>query len=133
MVNCETVEDEKCEDVTVGYTTTKQCQKWPRQQCTMEKKLTTKYTTMTGCNKEPTELCAPVGCGFKEVRTDQIIFSFSYFSDIFFCHQGPEECHDVIKTVISERPEEECQIEPQRNCKHVTKLVPRLQVRPLSV
>lgn len=41
-------------------------------------------------------------------------------------------CHDVIKTVVSERPEEECQIEPQRNCKHVTKLVPRLQVRPLS-
>jgi len=106
VVNCETVEDEKCEDVTVGYTTTKQCQKWPRQQCNLEKKTTTKYTTMTGCNKEPTELCAPKGCGFKE---------------------GPEVCHDVIKTVISERPEEECQIEPQRNCKHVTKLVPRLQ------
>ena len=84
MVNCETVEDEKCEDVTVGYTTTKQCQKWPRQQCTMEKKLTTKYTTMTGCNKEPTELCAPKGCGFKEVRTDHI-----YFILIFFVTRAP--------------------------------------------
>ena len=29
--------------------------------------------------------------------------------------------------MISERPEEECQIEPQRNCKHVTKLVPQLK------
>ena len=81
MVNCETVEDEKCEDVTVGYTTTKQCQKWPRQQCTMEKKLTTKYTTMTGCNKEPTELCAPKGCGFKEVGG--IFFANVFFTDIF--------------------------------------------------
>ena len=127
MVNCETVEDEKCEDITVGYTTTKQCQKWPRQQCNLEKKTTTKYTTMTGCNKEPTELCAPKGCGFKEVRGN--LFSLSYFVLYFFL-QGPEECHDVIKTVVSERPEEECQIEPQRNCKHVTKLVPRLQVSP---
>ena len=69
VVNCETVEDEKCEDVTEGYTTTKRCQKWPRQQCSLEKVVTTKYTTMTGCNKEPTELCAPQGCGFVEVRT----------------------------------------------------------------
>ena len=78
MVNCETVEDEKCEDVTVGYTTTKQCQKWPRQQCNLEKKTTTKYTTMTGCNKEPTELCAPKGCGFKEVG--KIFFRSRSFS-----------------------------------------------------
>ena len=119
------MEDEKCEDVTVGYTTTKQCQKWPRQQCNLEKKTTTKYTTMTGCNKEPTELCAPKGCGFKEVRGG---LNYLFHSHIFFL-QGPEECHDVVKTVVSERPEEECQIEPQRNCKHVTKLVPRLQVR----
>ena len=42
--------------------------------------------------------------------------------------QGPEECHDVTKTVISEKPEEECIIEPQKQCKHVTKLVPQLQV-----
>ena len=106
MVECNTVEDEKCEDETVGYTTTKKCQKWPRQECSLSKKAITKYTTMTGCNKEPTELCAPAGCGFKE---------------------GPEECHDEIKTVVGEKPEEECIIEPQRQCRHVTKLVPQLQ------
>jgi len=106
VVECNTVQDEKCEDETVGYTTTKKCQKWPRQECSLTKKAVTKYTTMTGCNKEPTELCAPAGCGFKE---------------------GPEECHDETKTVVGERPEEECIIEPQRQCKHVTKLVPQLQ------
>jgi len=106
VVECNTVEDEKCEDETVGYTTTKKCQKWPRQECSLSKQAVTKYTTMTGCNKEPTELCAPAGCGFKE---------------------GPEECHDETKTVVGEKPEEECIIEPQRQCRHVTKLVPQLQ------
>ena len=66
-MECNTVQDEKCEDETVGYTTTKKCQKWPRTECSLSKKAVTKYTTMTGCNKEPTELCAPAGCGFKEV------------------------------------------------------------------
>ena len=65
----------------------------------------TKFTTMTGCNKEPTELCAPAGCGFRE---------------------GPEECHDVVKTHIQEKPEEECSLEPVRTCKHITRLVPKL-------
>merc|ERR1711936_1039087 len=106
VVECNTVHDEKCEDETVGYTTTKKCQKWPRQECTLSKKSVTKYTTMTGCNKEPTELCAPAGCGFKE---------------------GPEECHDETKTLVSEKPEEECILEPQKQSKHVTKLVPQLQ------
>jgi len=106
VVECNTVQDEKCEDETVGYTTTKKCQKWPRTECSLSKKAVTKYTTMTGCNKEPTELCAPAGCGFKE---------------------GPEECHDETKTIVGEKPEEECIIEPQRQCKHVTKLVPQLQ------
>merc|ERR1711892_608396 len=106
VVECNTVQDEKCEDETVGYTTTKRCQKWPRQECQLTKKAVTKYTTMTGCNKEPTELCAPAGCGFKE---------------------GAEECHDETKTIVGEKPEEECIIEPQRQCRHVTKLVPQLQ------
>ena len=45
--------------------------------------------------------------------------------------QGPEECHDEVKTVISQKPEEECVIEPQKQCKHVTKLLPQLQVSAL--
>ena len=80
----------------------------------------TKYTTMTGCNKEPTELCAPVGCGFKEVRLSNI-----FVFNILAC-QGIEECHDVVKTHIQEKPEEECTLEPVRTCKHITRLVPKL-------
>ncbi len=30
VVDCVTVEDEKCEDETVGYTTQTKCEKWPR-------------------------------------------------------------------------------------------------------
>jgi len=106
VVSCKTVDDVKCEEETVGYQTKENCKKWPKQECSLSKQTVTKYTTMTGCHKEPTELCAPKGCGYKE---------------------GPEECHDVVKTVISEKPEEECIIEPQKQCKHVTKLVPQLQ------
>ena len=40
--------------------------------------------------------------------------------------QGPLECHDKVKTVISENPVENCDMEPLRTCKHVTKLVPKL-------
>ena len=67
MVTCETVEEKKCEDETVGYQTKTNCQTWPKQECSLSKKTVTKYTTMTGCNKEPTELCAPKGCAFTEV------------------------------------------------------------------
>merc|ERR1711992_90221 len=30
VVECETIQDEKCEDVTQGYTTEQKCTKWPR-------------------------------------------------------------------------------------------------------
>merc|ERR1712116_79278 len=55
---------------------------------------------------EPRELCAPAGCGFK---------------------QGPEECFDKTQTVVQDAPKEQCTLEPQRTCKHVTKLVPKLE------
>merc|ERR1712168_1181223 len=42
VVECETIQDEKCQDETSGYTSFTKCSKWPR------------------------ELCAPAGCGFKE-------------------------------------------------------------------
>merc|ERR1712123_498257 len=48
---------------------------------------------------------APAGCGFKE---------------------GAEECFDKTQTVVQDAPKERCTLEPQRTCKHVTKLVPKL-------
>ena len=53
----------------------------------------------------PVELCGPSGCGFKE---------------------GEEECIEKTQTVIGDRPEETCSLDPQVLCKHVTKLVPKL-------
>ena len=105
MAECVTVQDRMCKEETSGYTTKEKCEDWPRQECTVVKKkvsqtlsfnlaerwiiswrmlcLTlimfqvTKFTTMTGCNKEPTELCAPAGCGFREVRGLHIILKLS--------------------------------------------------------
>jgi len=105
IAECKTVHQEMCRDEVVGYTSTKVCEDWPHEECEITKQKVTKHTPMTGCEKVPTELCAPAGCGFTE---------------------GPEECHPVTKTVVSEKPEETCTIEPQRTCKHVTKLIPQL-------
>jgi len=106
VVNCKTIQEEKCEDVTQGYTTEKKCTKWPKQVCTNEKKNVKKYSPVTECKKVPRELCGPSGCDLKP---------------------GPEECFDKKETVVSEVPEETCNLEPQKQCKHVTKLVPLLK------
>merc|ERR1712200_15936 len=100
VVECTTEVEEKCEDETSGYTTNTKCSKWPREVCSVSKKQVKKYTPITGCTKEPRELCAPAGCGFK---------------------QGPEECYDKTQTVVQDAPKEQCTLEPQRTCKHVTK------------
>jgi hypothetical protein len=106
VVECETIQEEKCEDVTQGYTTEKKCTKWPKQVCTKERKRVKKYSPETECKKVPRELCGPSGCLLKP---------------------GPEECFDRTETVVSEVPEETCNLEPQKECKHVTKLVPLLK------
>jgi len=106
VVNCKTIQEEKCEDVTNGYTTEKKCTKWPKQVCTSEKKNVKKYSPETECKKVAKELCGPSGCELKP---------------------GPEQCIKEKKTVVQEVPEETCNLEPQKSCKHVTKLVPLLK------
>jgi len=105
VVECTTEKESKCEDETIGYTTQTKCSEWPREVCTVQTKTNKKYTPVTGCTKEPRELCAPAGCGFRE---------------------GPQVCHSEEKTIIAEKPVEECTLEPQRSCSSVTKLVPKL-------
>jgi len=106
VVECTTVQDEKCDDQTSGYTTFTKCTKWPREVCSVSKKNVKKYTPITGCTKEPREICAPAGCGFTE---------------------GAETCYDKTQTIVQDAPKEECSLEPQRTCGHVTKLVPKLE------
>ena len=81
VVTCETVQDEKCEDVTQGYTTEQKCTKWPREVCTQETKTVLKYSPETDCRKVPRDLCGPSGCVLQP---------------------GPEECFDKKETIISE-------------------------------
>ena len=81
IVTCETVQDEKCEDVTQGYTTEQKCTKWPREVCTQETQTVLKYSPETDCRKVPRDLCGPSGCVLQP---------------------GPEECFDKKETIISE-------------------------------
>lgn len=81
VVECSTVQEEKCEDVTQGYTTEQKCTKWPREVCTKQTKKVLKYSPETDCKKVPRELCGPSGC----VLTP-----------------GPQECFDKKQTVITE-------------------------------
>lgn len=106
VVECETIQEEKCQDVTQGYTTEQKCTKWPKQVCDKQTRVVKKYTPETECKKVPRELCGPSGC---------------------ILEPGPEECFDKKETVVQEVPEETCNLEPQRSCKHVTKLVPLLK------
>merc|ERR1712038_1650522 len=106
VVSCETVYEEKCEDETSGYTTNTKCTKWPREVCAVDKKDVKKFTPITGCTKEPVTLCGPAGCGFVP---------------------GEPVCHDKVQTIVQDAPKEQCTLEPQRTCKHVTKLVPKLE------
>jgi len=102
---CRTVEEEKCAEVKEGYTTSLKCDKWPREVCTLEKQQVKKYTPDTSCTKIPKQLCAPESCNIVE---------------------GAVQCRDKVQTVVVDNPIEECDMEPIKTCKHVTKLVPRL-------
>ena len=52
---------------TLGAITEKECDSWPKEVCSIKTELVTKYTPETFCEKVPHKLCAPIGCGFKEV------------------------------------------------------------------
>ena len=63
-----------------------------------------KFVGDTGCEKLPVEICG-AGCTFEE---------------------GPEECHDKVIASLVDTPEEQCDLNPQKTCRFVTKLVPKL-------
>jgi len=108
VVECKEVKEEKCVDETSGYTTEQKCSLWPVQKCEVQAKQVKKFLPKTKCTKVPKELCAPAGCGFTP---------------------GPEQCYDKVQTVLGQHPEENCSLEPQTTCKHITKLVPKLVAR----
>jgi hypothetical protein len=64
-----------------------------------------KFVGDTKCEKLPIEICG-AGCVFEE---------------------GPEECHDKRVDTLVDVPEEICDLNPQKTCRLVTKLVPSLK------
>merc|ERR1711910_211880 len=63
-----------------------------------------KFVGDTACEKLPVEICG-AGCVIDE---------------------GPEECHDKVIASVVDVPEEACDLNPQKTCRYVTKLVPKL-------
>ena len=99
--NCSTVNMEKCEDVTVGLKTEQKCEIWPTQRCSVESRRVNHTSPSTQCRKEPRQMCAPPGCSLV---------------------QGPVSCVQRMKTILVDTPQETCDLQPQKQCKFVTKV-----------
>jgi len=82
------------------------CQTIYESSCTTKyvEKQPGKFVADTSCEKLPVEICG-AGCVFAE---------------------GEEECHEKVITSVVDVPEEVCDLNPQKICKFITKLVPRL-------
>jgi len=86
-----------------------ECEDWPVQRCTLEKKNVKKVNPETACRKIPREICAPSNCEFQPATK--------------VCR---EEQQDLIQNI----PTEDCSLEPQEDCRMETVLVPRLILQP---
>ena len=64
-----------------------------------------KFVGDTRCNKLPVRVCG-AGCVVEE---------------------GPEECHDKQIDSLVDVPEESCDLNPQKNCRLITRLIPSLE------
>ena len=93
----------------------------PVKKCKIDQKEVTKFVTDTQCDKVPRKLCAPRGCGVKEVKC-RILNAFTTYHP-----QGPRQCESKVQVQVSDTPVEECDLEPRESCEHVTKLLPRLK------
>lgn len=103
--DCRIMMIEKCQDVTLGYSTEKQCDKWPKTVCELNKVTRKRYTPETKCEKSRREICGPEQCPLTKTQT---------------------VCRNETETVIHEVPTEECTLNPKRDCKFVTKMIPKL-------
>lgn len=81
MVQCEVIQEEKCEDVTQGYSTQQKCTKWPRKVCASSRQRVKKYTPETNCAKRPIQICGPGLCPVEA---------------------GAEQCQEKTETVRSD-------------------------------
>ena len=84
-----------------------ECRTFYESSCTTRyiEKQPGKFVGDTQCEKQPVELCGQ-GCRME---------------------QGEPECHDKDITSLLDVPEEVCDLNPQKTCRFVTRLVPRLK------
>eukprot|EP00096_Caligus_rogercresseyi_P012702 TRINITY_DN5412_c0_g1_i1.p1 TRINITY_DN5412_c0_g1~~TRINITY_DN5412_c0_g1_i1.p1 ORF type:complete len:443 (-),score=103.64 TRINITY_DN5412_c0_g1_i1:97-1425(-) len=117
---CEMVEETRCRNVTVElfhiqeegadptanpFAVREQCEQWPVQKCELDKTTVKKVHPETSCRKIPREVCVPNNC--KAIKGDEI-------------------CHEETRTQVQNVPEEECDLQPEENCRMESALVPRL-------
>jgi len=86
-----------------------ECEDWPVQKCELVKKTVKKVNPETSCQKMPREICAPGNCVVKP---------------------SEKKCRKEKKSLVQNIPTEDCDLEPQENCKMETVLVPRLIQQP---
>ena len=84
------------------------CQTWFESECNttiVDAGPNAQDKANTWCKKVPKKICAPDNC--KMVA-------------------GPEECHEKLMVSTIEKPSEVCDLQPQRHCRLITRLVPHL-------
>merc|ERR1712038_1975443 len=83
-----------------------ECRTVYESSCTTKyvEKQPSKFVGDTSCEKLPVEICG-AGCTYEE---------------------GAEECHDKVIASLVDVPEEVCDLNPQKTCRFITKLVPKL-------
>ncbi|XP_023333008.1 uncharacterized protein LOC111704869 isoform X2 [Eurytemora carolleeae] len=88
------------------------CEEWPVQKCTLEKKTVTKSNPETSCQKHPKKVCTTSNCKFV---------------------QSEKTCREETRSLVQNIPSEDCDLEPRETCKLETVLVPRLVEKPNCV
>jgi len=107
--NCVIMQVEKCKDVTIGYSTERKCDKWPKQVCNVTTEVSKRVTPDTKCEKKQRQVCGPGPCPMRKSPVPQ--------------------CRTTIETVIYDDPVEDCSLNPKKDCKFVTKRIPLLKPR----
>jgi len=105
---CNKVYKKTCEDVLdteYGAEPKQICSNKPVEECNTVSKTVYKKLPDTVCERLPFEACAPDNCEFVP---------------------GPAECHNNTVDIGIDAPEEVCDLQPQKMCKQVYRLVPKL-------
>ena len=86
----------------------------------------TKYSPETSCDQVSRELCAPKKCKesavSNHIKQKLVLRGRDFYTFTFQC----QVCENQVKAVIVSKPKEECDLEPMKSCRFITKMVPHL-------